>query len=70
MDTALIQEARDVLDTEVLINLIEDIQKNSNLKLGKAVQVALNQGIKSIPQIGHEAIDGAMKLVNCAIEMY
>ena len=30
-------------DTEVLINLIEDIQKNSNLKLGKAVQVALNQ---------------------------
>ena len=30
-------------DTEVLINLIEDIQKNNNLKLGKAVQVALNQ---------------------------
>ena len=30
-------------DTEVLVNLIEDIQKNSNLKLGKAVQVALNQ---------------------------
>lgn len=30
-------------DTEVLINLIEDIQKNKNLKLGKAVQVALNQ---------------------------
>lgn len=30
-------------DTEVLVNLIEDIQKNENLKLGKAVQVALNQ---------------------------
>lgn len=30
-------------DTEVLINLIEDVQKNHNLKLGKAVQVALNQ---------------------------
>lgn len=30
-------------DTEVLVNLIEDIQKTNNLKLGKAVQVALNQ---------------------------
>ncbi|WP_179316586.1 glutamine--fructose-6-phosphate transaminase (isomerizing) [Winogradskyella undariae] len=30
-------------DTEVLINLIEDVKKNENLKLGKAVQVALNQ---------------------------
>ena len=30
-------------DTEVLVNLIEDIQKNGNLKLGKAVQVALNE---------------------------
>jgi glucosamine--fructose-6-phosphate aminotransferase (isomerizing) len=30
-------------DTEVLINLIEDVQKKDNLKLGKAVQVALNQ---------------------------
>jgi glutamine---fructose-6-phosphate transaminase (isomerizing) len=30
-------------DTEVLVNLIEDIQKQDNLKLGKAVQVALNQ---------------------------
>jgi len=30
-------------DTEVLINLIEDIQKTNGLKLGKAVQVALNQ---------------------------
>ena len=30
-------------DTEVLINLIEEIQKKENLKLGKAVQVALNQ---------------------------
>ncbi|SEH87935.1 glucosamine--fructose-6-phosphate aminotransferase (isomerizing) [Paenimyroides aquimaris] len=30
-------------DTEVLVNLIEDVQKNKGLKLGKAVQVALNQ---------------------------
>ncbi len=30
-------------DTEVLVNLIEEIQKSKNLKLGKAVQVALNQ---------------------------
>ncbi|GGG38323.1 glutamine--fructose-6-phosphate transaminase (isomerizing) [Bizionia arctica] len=30
-------------DTEVLINLIEDIKLKENLKLGKAVQVALNQ---------------------------
>lgn len=30
-------------DTEVLVNLIEDVQKRENLKLGKAVQVALNQ---------------------------
>ncbi|WP_067144947.1 glutamine--fructose-6-phosphate transaminase (isomerizing) [Pseudotamlana agarivorans] len=32
-------------DTEVLVNLIEEIQKQDNLKLGKAVQVALNQVI-------------------------
>ena len=30
-------------DTEVLINLIEDVKKNENIKLGKAVQIALNQ---------------------------
>ena len=30
-------------DTEVLVNLIEDVQKTENLKLGKAVQVALSQ---------------------------
>lgn len=30
-------------DTEVLINLIEEVQKRDGLKLGKAVQVALNQ---------------------------
>lgn len=30
-------------DTEVLVNLIEDIQKNEKVKLGKAVQIALNQ---------------------------
>jgi glucosamine--fructose-6-phosphate aminotransferase (isomerizing) len=32
-------------DTEVLINLIEEVKKNENCKLGKAVQVALNQVI-------------------------
>ena len=32
-------------DTEVLINLIEDVQLKDNLKLGKAVQIALNQVI-------------------------
>lgn len=30
-------------DTEVLINLIEDIQKQNDIRLGKAVQIALNQ---------------------------
>nr|WP_309755732.1 glutamine--fructose-6-phosphate transaminase (isomerizing) [Flavobacterium sp.] len=30
-------------DTEVLINLIEEVKKRDGLKLGKAVQVALNQ---------------------------
>ncbi|MFN7044657.1 MAG: glutamine--fructose-6-phosphate transaminase (isomerizing) [Flavobacterium sp.] len=30
-------------DTEVLVNLIEDVKKQENCKLGKAVQVALNQ---------------------------
>jgi glutamine---fructose-6-phosphate transaminase (isomerizing) len=30
-------------DSEVLINLIEDVQKNEKVKLGKAVQIALNQ---------------------------
>ena len=30
-------------DTEVLINLIEEVKKKENCKLGKAVQVALNQ---------------------------
>lgn len=30
-------------DTEVLVNLIEDVQKNEKVKLGKAVQIALNQ---------------------------
>ncbi|MBS7787798.1 glutamine--fructose-6-phosphate transaminase (isomerizing) [Flavobacterium sp. CYK-55] len=30
-------------DTEVLVNLIEEVQKKDQLKLGKAVQVALNQ---------------------------
>ncbi len=32
-------------DTEVLVNLIEDIKKQENVKLGKAVQIALNQVI-------------------------
>lgn len=30
-------------DTEVLVNLIEEVQKQENIKLGKAVQIALNQ---------------------------
>ncbi len=30
-------------DTEVLINLIEDVKKEEDVKLGKAVQIALNQ---------------------------
>jgi len=32
-------------DTEVLVNLIEDVIINENVKLGKAVQIALNQTI-------------------------
>ncbi|BDB52385.1 glutamine--fructose-6-phosphate transaminase (isomerizing) [Flavobacterium ammonificans] len=32
-------------DSEVLVNLIEDVQIKENLKLGKAIQVALNQVI-------------------------
>lgn len=32
-------------DTEVLINLIEDVKRKENVKLGKAVQIALNQVI-------------------------
>ena len=30
-------------DTEVLVNLIEDVKKNEDVKLGQAVQIALNQ---------------------------
>ena len=30
-------------DTEVLINLIEEVQKTEDVKLGKAVQIALNE---------------------------
>lgn len=32
-------------DTEVLVNLIEEVKKENNVKLGKAVQIALNQVI-------------------------
>ncbi|HIO27117.1 MAG TPA: glutamine--fructose-6-phosphate transaminase (isomerizing) [Flavobacteriaceae bacterium] len=32
-------------DTEVLVNLIEDVQTKEGVKLGKAVQIALNQTI-------------------------
>jgi len=32
-------------DTEVLVNLIEDVQRKEGLKLGKAVQIALSQVI-------------------------
>ncbi len=30
-------------DTEVLVNLIEEVQKQNDIRLGKAVQIALNQ---------------------------
>ena len=32
-------------DTEVLVNLIEEVKKTENVKLGKAIQIALNQVI-------------------------
>jgi len=32
-------------DTEVLVNLIEEVLVNENIKLGKAVQIALNQTV-------------------------
>ncbi|AIY12366.1 glutamine--fructose-6-phosphate transaminase (isomerizing) [Cellulophaga baltica] len=32
-------------DTEVLVNLIEEVKKKENVKLGKAVQIALNQAV-------------------------
>ncbi|MGB7785619.1 MAG: glutamine--fructose-6-phosphate transaminase (isomerizing) [Salinimicrobium sp.] len=32
-------------DTEVLVNLIEDVSKKEDVKLGKAVQIALNQTV-------------------------
>ncbi len=32
-------------DTEVLVNLIEEVKKQENVKLGKAVQIALNQTV-------------------------
>ncbi|MDT0677748.1 glutamine--fructose-6-phosphate transaminase (isomerizing) [Autumnicola musiva] len=32
-------------DTEVLVNLIEDVKQKENVKLGKAVQIALNQTV-------------------------
>ena len=32
-------------DTEVLVNLIEDVQKNEGINLEKAVQIALNQAV-------------------------
>jgi len=32
-------------DTEVLVNLIEEVMLNDNVKLGKAVQIALNQTV-------------------------
>ena len=32
-------------DTEVLVNLIEDVQVKEGVKLGKAVQIALNQAV-------------------------
>ncbi|SHJ33676.1 glutamine--fructose-6-phosphate transaminase (isomerizing) [Aquimarina spongiae] len=38
-------EFRSETDTEVLVNLIEDVKTKENVKLGKAVQIALNQTI-------------------------
>ena len=38
-------------DTEVLVNLIEDVKKQENVKLGQAVQIALNQNIPKMPFI-------------------
>lgn len=38
-------EFKSETDTEVLVNLIEEIQKQEGVKLGKAVQIALNQVI-------------------------
>ena len=32
-------------DTEVLVNLIEEVMQNNDVKLGKAVQIALNQTV-------------------------
>jgi glucosamine--fructose-6-phosphate aminotransferase (isomerizing) len=36
---------RSETDTEVLVNLIEEVKKQENVKLGKAVQIALNQAV-------------------------
>ncbi|WP_338375894.1 glutamine--fructose-6-phosphate transaminase (isomerizing) [uncultured Flavobacterium sp.] len=46
-------------DTEVLINLIEEVKKKENCKLGKAVQIALNQvvGAYAIAVIDQEKPD-------------
>ena len=46
-------------DTEVLINLIEEVKKNEKCKLGKAVQIALNQvvGAYAIAVIDQEKPD-------------
>ncbi len=43
-------------DTEVLVNLIEEIKKNENVKLGQAVQIALNEVV------------GAYAIAVCMIE--
>ncbi|MAN59065.1 MAG: glutamine--fructose-6-phosphate transaminase (isomerizing) [Flavobacteriaceae bacterium] len=46
-------------DTEVLVNLIEDIKINEKVKLGKAVQIALNQvvGAYAIAVFDHNKPD-------------
>ena len=46
-------------DTEVLVNLIEEVKKKENCKLGKAVQIALNQviGAYAIAVIDVEKLD-------------
>ena len=39
-------------DTEVLVNLIEEIKNSEGVKLGKAVQIALNQSLRSLCHCG------------------
>ena len=53
-------------DTEVLINLIEDVKKEQNVKLGKAVQIALNQviGAYAIAVFDKNNLEFTMRMFN------